>query len=183
MAEKKDDPEAPNPATRERWIYGLGAVLIGVVALTVAFMVAVVAGKGMSSQEALTALGVIASPIVAIVSAYFGIQATKQAADATVEAAKNAGEAETRAEKAETAAQNAEEALDSAEERGAEIAIKNLREPTIQRLRVRDRSDPTEVISEQAKGKAAADWDEILAAAGALDPLPEDEEPSRGESP
>ena len=60
-----------------RWEIGLGAVLVGVVGLVIAFLVVALNWR---NESGVAALGVVASPIAAIVSAYFGIQVGQRAA-------------------------------------------------------------------------------------------------------
>ena len=84
-------PPAAEPAdARDRWLYGLGSVGIGVLALLIAYIVFVLKG---SPSTGATALGAIASPIAAMVAAYFGVQASTSAAKDSQASAKTAQKA------------------------------------------------------------------------------------------
>jgi hypothetical protein len=84
------------PPGEQRWTSGLVAVAVGVGALLIAFVIVATKWK---DTTGIAALGVIASPIAAIVGAYFGIQVSATAAkDATTSAEK----AQERVQSAET---------------------------------------------------------------------------------
>ncbi len=84
-------PGPPDPAdARDRWVFGLGSVGIGVLALLIAYVVFVLKG---SPSTGATALGAIASPIAAMVAAYFGVQASTSAAKDSQASAKTAQKA------------------------------------------------------------------------------------------
>jgi hypothetical protein len=98
---------------RWRWQFGLFAVGGGLVTLLLAFLLVVTSWP---TNQGIAALGVITSPIVAIVSAYFGIQATQQAAAQTAAAHEQAGEAKEEASRARATAVVAEQAAGLREE-------------------------------------------------------------------
>jgi hypothetical protein len=71
-------------ADDSRWRYGLIAVAVGVAALVLAALIIV----WVNPSNAASVLGVIASPVAAIIGAYFGVQVSGSAAkDAQVRAA------------------------------------------------------------------------------------------------
>lgn len=75
--------ESPN-----RWVYGLVAVGLGLVAIVVALLI--VAGQFEDAAEVGSVLGIVVSPIATIVAAYFGVQAGaagKEASDQNAQAA------------------------------------------------------------------------------------------------
>lgn len=83
--------------SKERFRYGLWAVGFGVAALVVAFAVTVLQIEGWDPDKGLALFGAMASPLVAIVTAYFGIQASQQVAtkaqDQAADAQNQAGQA------------------------------------------------------------------------------------------
>lgn len=92
----------PAPSN-SKWTYGLGAVIVGVGALLIAFAIVVLKSK---TDDGLAALSVIASPIAAIIGAYFGIQISGEAAKSANEAAKDANAKAVQAEDDKTKALN-----------------------------------------------------------------------------
>src|SRR5215475_1460157 len=73
-----------------KWEYGLLAVLIGVGGLAGVFTLVAFRWH---DQTGIAALGTIASPIVAIVSAYFGVQSAQKATKAITDAGVEVGKA------------------------------------------------------------------------------------------
>lgn len=136
------------------------AVLFGVVALLVAYLAPIVRGGGFEDSD-VAALGVIASPIVAIVSAYFGIQATQEANKATTKAAEITGEAERKAIDAEMRAETAVNL-------GATQGRNQLRNQALKKLEeLAELSQPGD--EKAAKEKAALAWDDIQRDSGLFD--------------
>jgi hypothetical protein len=161
------EPPVGTRGSPRRWSYGLLAVLIGVAALLIAFIAVLVVTEGFSS-ETIAALGVIASPIVAIVSAYFGIKATQGAAEATVEASRRVGEAEKEAMDAERRVEQQQVRVDLAQARAKTQTKRALRGAALAGLEKLAAADP-ETDTHQQEREAAFVWDEILAQAGMLD--------------
>ncbi len=121
-----------------RWEYGLWAVLIGVGGLVVAFAIVALAW---SDQTGVAAIGAIAGPIAAIVSAYFGIQYSQKAAS---EAADTKKEAEKQVERAEN---------------DKEAAIESIRKGVLPALT--EAAQAQEMSSTEAEGFAAKVWDDV----------------------
>jgi len=95
MAHEEPDAESDG----SRWQFGLIAVAIGVVAILAAFALVM---WNWRDDRGLVALGVIASPIAAMVGAYFGVQVSASAAkDAQNRAAASEKGAQARATVAE----------------------------------------------------------------------------------
>ena len=139
----------------KHWSWGLWAVLFGIVALLVAYMSALLVNGGFDSED-IAALGLIASPIVALVSAYFGIDATQKASKETAKAAEATGEAVRQASDAEIRAKEAE----SAANLGAMQGRDKLRDEALKKLEemaLRDRVDDRT----SAEAVAARAWDDI----------------------
>lgn len=121
-----------------RWEYGLWAVLIGVGGLVVAFAIVALAW---SDQTGVAAIGAIAGPIAAIVSAYFGIQYSQKAA---ADAAETTKEAEKRVERAEN---------------DKDAAIESIRRRILPALT--QAAEAQEMSSAEAEGFAAKVWDDV----------------------
>ena len=120
-----------------KWEFGLWAVLMGVLGLVIAFIV--IAWRW-HDQTGIAALGAIASPIVAMVTAYFGIQYTQKA---TENAAKTTQNAELRANTAE---------------RGRAEDIEALRREILPKM---EEAAKMQALSEkEAEGYAAKAWDD-----------------------
>jgi hypothetical protein len=68
--------QVPDESGSSRWWAGIVTVAIGVAGLVGVFAIATWAWSG---TDRLAAIGAIASPIVAVVTAYFGIQASQSA--------------------------------------------------------------------------------------------------------
>jgi hypothetical protein len=121
-----------------RWEYGLWAVLIGVGGLVVAFAIVALAW---SDQTGVAAIGAIAGPIAAIVSAYFGIQYSQKAA---ADAAETRKDAEKQVERAES---------------DKEAAIESIRQGVLPALT--EAAQTQEMSSTEAEGFAAKVWDDV----------------------
>jgi hypothetical protein len=86
-----DDPDRPPGSTppdadaRYRW--GIVVIGIGVGALVLAFLIVALFWQG---PDGASALGIVASPIAAMVGAYFGIQASASSARSAQDEAKSA---------------------------------------------------------------------------------------------
>ncbi len=80
--------QAPVDSGSSRWWAGIVTVGLGVAGLVGVFAIATWAWSG---SDRLAAIGAIASPIVAVVSAYFGIQASQSASQQAGQAQAVAG--------------------------------------------------------------------------------------------
>jgi hypothetical protein len=133
------------PQTRgvgdKRWELGLWAVLMGLAALVIAFSVVALRWR---DQTGLAALGVVCSPIAAIVSAYFGIQYGQKAAEQAAEVKKDA---EIRATRAEESKIN---------------AMETLRKELLPKLE--EAAMEGSLPQDQAQGFAAKAWDDARSA-------------------
>jgi hypothetical protein len=164
-------PGHKNSHSDKHWSWGLWAVLFGIVALLVAYMAALIVNGGFDSED-IAALGLIASPIVALVSAYFGIDATQKASKETARAAEATGEAVKQASDAEMRAREAE----SAANMGAIQGRDQLRGEALKKLEELALSDPT-VDRESAEHAAAFAWDEIQRGSGLFPETAEPKDP------
>jgi hypothetical protein len=80
-----EPPSTPTETNSDRWKLGIPVVLIGVGGLVIAFFGVVAFWR---DSNGVASLGIVASPIAAIVGAYFGIQMSSSAAkDANARAA------------------------------------------------------------------------------------------------
>lgn len=121
-------PPAPAPAPapedgkfgRWRFRYGLWAVFIGALALVLAFAATLLLIPDWNADKGLALFGALASPLVAVVTAYFGIQATQQVAtqaqQQAASAQNQAGAAEQRASQAQQQAGQAQVQVDAAKQ-------------------------------------------------------------------
>jgi hypothetical protein len=105
----------------DRWRLGIWAVFAGLACLLGIF--ALVAFKWRSDQG-VAALGAVASPIVAIVSAYFGIQATQNASTQAAKAHEQAGEARAEATRATMESAQSHEQAKAAHDAGMRLATR-----------------------------------------------------------
>jgi len=80
--------QGPLDSGSTRWWAGIVTVAIGVAGLVGVFAIATWAWSG---TDRLAAIGAIASPIVAVVTAYFGIQASQSASQQAGKAQVTAG--------------------------------------------------------------------------------------------
>ena len=142
-------------ASDKHWSWGLWAVLFGLAALLAAYMAALFVNGGFDSED-IAALGLIASPIVALVSAYFGIDATQRASKETVKAAEATGEAVKQASEAEVRANQAETLAGM----GALQGRDKLRDEALKKL---EDMAMREKVGDQESAEAAAAraWDDI----------------------
>lgn len=73
------DQTSPGDPSDRFHFYGLWAVVAGLATLLLVVLILVLVVKNFASGEATAILGAIASPVVAIVSAYFGISVSASA--------------------------------------------------------------------------------------------------------
>lgn len=133
MSENSEVPKTSGA----RWEFGLWAVLIGVTGVVISF---VVVALNWNDSTGIAALGVIVSPIAAIVSAYFGIQYGQKVA---AEAAEVTAAAAVQVERAKV---------------GEEAAVEKLRSEIVPAL---EQAATTEQMSpDAASGFAVRAWDQ-----------------------
>ena len=147
--------------SKERFRYGLWAVGFGVAALAFGFALTLLQIGQWDPDKGLALFGAMTAPLVAIVTAYFGIQATQQVAQPAQKQAataqQQAGEAEQRA----ASAQQQAGAAEAAAARAPEKVLATLEAPVRSALARALQAEPPQSAGQSevlGEGDAAEGW-------------------------